>query len=150
MSFVLPWVGSFKTHTTGLHLIGVLHIWWTPYRETFLVQGCPQILWEFPGAFPQWTDSGIPWGTDNLWLRLLLDEDLKPQGEPARPPPLLERVRDFPSCPLEGSFPPSPFSFWPFSNLTLVLLRQLNLSGQGSSPVLSEDLRVNRLDCPCL
>lgn len=52
-----------------------------------------------------------------------LGEDPKPQGN---------------SCPSEESFLPSPFSFQPISGLSLVLLRQLKISGHSGSLLRSE------------
>ena len=134
-----------------------LHHWLLPdnhlifgglYRESVLGQDSPWTLWEFLGTFPWWTDSSIPWETDDLQPKLFLEEDPKSSGESAGPS-LHKRVSDFPSCPKEGSLPLS-FYFLLFGSLILVPLRQLKISGQVVSMVRSDGMRVIKSDYPCL
>lgn len=91
-----------------------------PYMRGLCPSGAPPgILWEFLETFPLWSESSFPWGTDGLWLRLLLSEDPQPQREPAQD-----------ACPKGWGFPLLPFrSILPSLSFLFSLPRQLNISG---------------------
>lgn len=87
-----------------------------PYGVPLLVQSLPQILQEFLGTFLWWTNSITPSGTDDLQLRLLLREDIKPRGNPQTN--LAQKGERFPLLPFRGILPFFSFLFsaLPWSN----------------------------------
>lgn len=95
-----------------------------PYGEHLPAQGSPHILRKFLGAVLQWTNSTTPWETDNLQQRCYSLVKIE-SSRGNQLDHLFLKGWGIPLCPLEGSFPPSPFSFKPCSNLNIVLPRQL-------------------------